>query len=75
MILCGGTTSGCVRASAVDAFSHGFRTCVVEQATFDRSGTSHAVSLYEIDQKYGTVIDVDHGIASLREARAKDTRR
>jgi maleamate amidohydrolase len=62
VILCGGTTSGCVRASAVDAFSYGFRT-------FDRSGTSHAVSLYEIDQKYGTVVDVDQAVASLRRAR------
>jgi maleamate amidohydrolase len=71
VVLCGGSTSGCVRASAVDAFSYGFDVCVVEEATFDRSETSHAVSLYEIDQKYGNVI----GVAEASEVLAGTTRR
>jgi nicotinamidase-related amidase len=65
VVLCGGTASGCVRASAVDAFSYGFGVCVVEEATFDRSETSRAVSLYEIDQKYGHVIGVADAVDIL----------
>jgi maleamate amidohydrolase len=65
VLLCGGTASGCVRATAVDAFSHGFGVVVVEEATFDRSGTSRAVTFYEIDQKYGSVIGVDGAVEML----------
>lgn len=72
VVLCGGTASGCVRASAIDAFSHGFRLCVVEEATFDRSATSRAVNLYEIDQKYGNVIGVESAIELLGVAGAAE---
>jgi nicotinamidase-related amidase len=65
VLLGGGTASGCVRATAVDAFSHGFDVAVVEEATFDRSPTSRAVSFYEIDQKYGSVIGVDGAVEML----------
>jgi nicotinamidase-related amidase len=65
ILLCGGTASGCVRATAVDAFSYGFDVAVVEEATFDRSPTSRAVSFYEIDQKYGSVIGVEDAVAVL----------
>jgi maleamate amidohydrolase len=68
VVLCGGTTSGCVRASAIDAFSFGFRVSVVEEATFDRSDTSHRVNLFEIDQKYGDVIGVDQAVEWLVQA-------
>jgi nicotinamidase-related amidase len=69
LVLCGGTAGGCVRASAIDAYSHGFRLCVVEEATFDRSATSRAVNLYEIDQKYGNVIGVAAAVELLSAAR------
>ena len=64
VIICGGATSGCVRASAVDAFSLGFRVAAVSDASFDRLELSHKVSLLDIDLKYGDVIStsewVDH---------------
>ena len=55
----GGSTSGCVRATAVDAFSYNFKTFVIAEAAFDRSPTSHQVNLFELHQKYGTVVGVE----------------
>lgn len=56
LLICGQTTSGCVRASAVDAYSHGFHTVVVEDAVFDRSEISHQVSLFDLHHKYADVM-------------------
>lgn len=55
VVVAGGVTSGCVRASAVDAFSLGFRVVVAEDAVFDRSELSHAVNLFDLCQKYAEV--------------------
>ena len=55
VIVTGTTTSGCVRATAVDAFSHNFHVSVVEDACFDRSDVSHAVSLLDLHAKYADV--------------------
>jgi len=57
VLLAGGVTSGCVRASAVDASSHGFRAVVVGDGVFDRSATSHAVALFEMSMKYAAIAD------------------
>lgn len=59
LVLAGGTTSGCVRATAVDGTSYGFEVLVAEEACFDRSQLSHAVSLRDIDAKYGRVQTTD----------------
>lgn len=56
LLICGQTTSGCVRASAVDAYSHGFHTVVVEDAVFDRSELSHQVNLFDLHHKYADVM-------------------
>jgi nicotinamidase-related amidase len=56
LIVCGTTTSGCVRASVVDAFSHGYRVAVVEECTFDRGELSHAINLFDMHAKYADVI-------------------
>lgn len=56
VIVTGTTTSGCVRATAVDAFSHNLRVNVVEDACFDRSDVSHAVSLLDLHAKYADVL-------------------
>jgi maleamate amidohydrolase len=56
VIVTGGTTSGCVRATVIDAFSLGFRTLVAEEGVFDRGAMSHAVNLFEMDQKYADVM-------------------
>lgn len=56
VVLTGCTTSGCIRATAVDGTSHGFDVLVAEDAVFDRSSISHDVSLIDIDAKYGSVL-------------------
>ena len=57
IILMGTTTSGCVRATAIDAFSNNLRTTIVEEACFDRSEASHAISLCDLHAKYADVVD------------------
>lgn len=59
LIIAGCTTSGCVRASAVDACQHGFRTIVAREATADRIRAAHEQSLVDIELKYGDVLPVD----------------
>ena len=55
LVIVGESTSGCVRASVVDAFSLGYQVCVVEDCVFDQNPVSHAVNLYDIQHKYGQV--------------------
>jgi maleamate amidohydrolase len=69
LIVCGGTTSGCVRATVVDAFSHDLRVAVVEDAVFDRVQLSHAAALLDMEQKYADVLASGIVVAWL-EARA-----
>jgi nicotinamidase-related amidase len=63
VVVAGCSTSGCVRASVVDAFSHGFATFVVEEAVFDRSQLSAAASLWDMDARYADVVGADEGAA------------
>lgn len=56
LIVCGATTSGCVRATVVDGFSYNYRMAVVEECTFDRGQVSHAISLFDMHQKYADVV-------------------
>lgn len=56
VVLTGCTTSGCIRATAVDGTSSGFGVLVAEDAVFDRSGISHDVALIDMNAKYGSVI-------------------
>jgi maleamate amidohydrolase len=65
LIITGCTTSGCVRATAVDACSYGFRTIVVEEAVGDRAALPHAASLFDIDAKYGDVVSLQEGLSYL----------
>lgn len=65
IVVCGTTTSGCVRASVVDAFSYNVRAMVVDDATFDRLPTSHAMSLFDMDMKYADVVSTDDLIPTV----------
>lgn len=70
LIVLGCTTSGCVRATALDAFSFGFATVVVEDGVFDRGRLSHAVNLFDLSQKYADVLagsDVIEYLTGLRD--------
>ena len=65
VIVCGESTSGCVRASSVDAYSNGFHVVVVEECCFDRSLLSHKVNLFDLHHKYTDVMHVDEVVAHL----------
>lgn len=71
LVICGCTTSGCVRASAVDACSIGLRPIVVRDAVGDRAPLSHLISLFDIDLKYGDVVSLDEALAGLSAAEAR----
>ncbi|HEX6023423.1 MAG TPA: isochorismatase family protein [Solirubrobacter sp.] len=75
LIVTGCTTSGCVRATVIDAFSYGFRTLVPEDATFDRGQMSHAVNLFEMDQKYADVMPSADVLAYLDSLAVNGTAR
>jgi maleamate amidohydrolase len=55
LIITGASTSGCVRATAVDALQYGFRPVVPREAVGDRNEQAHEANLYDIDAKYGDV--------------------
>lgn len=59
LLIAGLTTSGCVRACAVDASAHGFRPIVVREAVGDRRELPHIASLYDIQAKYGDVVSLE----------------
>ena len=73
VIVTGGSTSNCVRATVVDASSYDFRTAVVEDCVFDRFRISHLAALFDLDRQYADVVssaDVLTHLDSLAHARA-----
>ena len=68
LIVCGESTSGCVRASAVDAYSAGYHVCIAEECVFDRSPLSHKVNLFDLHHKYADVLRVDDIVLHLETA-------
>jgi len=58
LVVAGCTTSGCVRACVVDAYSAGYRVLVVEECVFDRGEMSRRVNLFDMEQKYANVISL-----------------
>jgi maleamate amidohydrolase len=65
LVCCGVSTSGCVRSTVLDAFCHNYRVAVVEEATFDRIDVSHAIALFDIEQKYGDVVSLGEATSYL----------
>jgi nicotinamidase-related amidase len=68
LVLAGVTTSGCVRATAVDSLQHGYRTVVPADAVGDRADPPHRANLVDIDAKYGDVVETDDVIATLSDS-------
>lgn len=66
LVVTGCTTSGCVRASVVDAFSYNFRVVVPSDAVYDRGATSHRVNLFDMAEKYADVMTAAACEAALR---------
>jgi maleamate amidohydrolase len=65
LVLAGVTTSGCIRATAVDSLQHGYRTVVPADAVGDRASGPHRANLFDIDAKYGDVVETDDVIDQL----------
>jgi nicotinamidase-related amidase len=76
LIVCGEATSGCVRASVVDAYSSGFNVVVVEECTFDQTELTHKVNLFDMHHKYADVMKLAEveahldGLAKRQHAKA-----
>jgi maleamate amidohydrolase len=66
LIIAGCTTSGCVRATAVDAIQNGFRPIVVREAVGDRSVAAHEQSLFDLHAKYADVVTLEEAQGFLR---------
>jgi maleamate amidohydrolase len=58
VLVTGCTTSGCVRASVIDAFSYNFKVSVVEECVFDRGQASHKINLFDMNMKYADVVSL-----------------
>lgn len=66
VIVTGTTTSGCVRATVIDAFSENYRVTVAEEGCFDRSQSSHAINLLDMNAKYADVRPVAEVVTYLQ---------
>jgi nicotinamidase-related amidase len=67
VIVTGSTTSGCVRASAVDALQSGFRVVIPRECVADRAPGPHEASLFDLHAKYADVVALDELLALLAE--------
>ena len=71
VVVTGASTSGCVRATALDALQHGYRVIVPREAVGDRNPAAHEANLYDLDTKYADVVSVDETLAYLASLHAR----
>ncbi|MBI4184104.1 MAG: isochorismatase family protein [Proteobacteria bacterium] len=71
LFVTGCTTSGCVRASVVDAFAYNFKVVVPFDCVYDRSRTSHAVNLFDMSEKYADVVSLEEALGLLDRVPAR----
>jgi maleamate amidohydrolase len=71
VVLCGATTSGCVRATAVDLLQHGFPTLVPRECVGDRAQAPHEANLFDIQAKYADVVSLEDALAYVDGVRGK----
>jgi nicotinamidase-related amidase len=62
LIVCGESVSGCVRATVTDGCANRLHMVVVEECVYDRHEATRAINLFDIDQKYGTVVSFDEAV-------------
>ena len=67
VILCGATTSGCVRATAIDLLQYGWPTVVPRECVGDRAQAPHDANLFDIQAKYADVVSVEDALAYVAE--------
>jgi maleamate amidohydrolase len=71
LIVTGATTSGCVRATTVDALQYGFRPVVPREAVGDRDPDAHEANLHDVDGKYGDAVSMEECLAYLERVRER----
>ncbi|WP_211241251.1 isochorismatase family protein [Pseudonocardia spinosispora] len=74
VVITGATTSGCVRATVVDAMQHGYRVLVPEPSVVDRAREPHDAALFDIQAKYGEVVSLDAARAVLARSIQREVR-
>lgn len=62
ILIVGGSTSGCVRATAIDAVSRNFHVAVIEDCVYDRIEISHKISLFDLWMKYSDLINLEESL-------------
>ena len=76
LLITGNTTSGCIRATAIDGLGYEFKVAVIEECVFDRIEMSHKASLFDLQFKYCDVISVDRAyehLATVHQGRSAAT--
>lgn len=68
LVVAGATTSGCVRASVIDAMSYGFRPLVLSDCVGDRAVGPHEANLFDMEQKYATVMTFERVVSTIKHA-------
>jgi len=63
VVLCGATTSGCIRATAIDLLQYGFPAMVPRECVGDRAQAPHEANLFDIQAKYADVVSLDDALA------------
>lgn len=72
VILCGATTSGCIRATAIDLLQYGWPTLVPRDCVGDRAQAPHEANLFDIQAKYADVVSADDAVAYLEGVASRD---
>ena len=70
VILCGATTSGCIRATAIDLLQYGFPTIVPRECVGDRATAPHEANLFDIQAKYADVVGLEEALAFVESVPA-----
>jgi nicotinamidase-related amidase len=70
VVLCGATTSGCIRATAIDLLQYGFPTLVPRECVGDRAQAPHEANLFDIEAKYADVVSLEQALAYVESVPA-----
>jgi maleamate amidohydrolase len=71
VVLCGATTSGCIRATAIDLLQHGFPALVPRECVGDRAQAPHEANLFDIQAKYADVVSLNEALAYIESVAGK----
>jgi nicotinamidase-related amidase len=71
IVMCGATTSGCIRATAIDLLQYGYPTLVPRECVGDRAQAPHEANLVDIQAKYADVVSVEDALSYLQSVKEK----